>query len=382
MTASFATIRSSGYKPSTSLALQNYFCEIENFYGVERSVLKSTKRPDSSENKFRILESTANSSNSMRSIVLYVAIDNQYMPTTNFDFIGPWPWYANLPYGGLGQHTANVFDQATLYDSFEADATNKMLRSHLNVADRRLLKGTLTIENSALEEVGFEEFMSSASFLTISDGFDTYGGYDSPQNEHTMDMRHNLIYGVDSEGFPFFSTKGENISAILNASSSSYSITAMSGTVTADVPGVVTVSSYVEDYTTDKGIYFKILDPSSISTADREDFNDGDISAAKLFGFDGTRRVGQISKNKLIEEAVVMVPMIGEKGCKAEPILLNETHVLNRLFFLEKNGKTRFKYFTEKQLNSVVIERRADESGNTNFIDDLILSMEKFIFPP
>ena len=76
------------------------------------------------------------------------------------------------------------------------------------------------------------------------------------------------------------------------------------------------------------------------------------------------------------------MPLIGEENCKAEPILLDENRVLNRLFFLEKTGQTRFRYFTDEQLNSIDLNRETEHFEGANHIDDLILSMEKYVFPP
>jgi hypothetical protein len=383
MTASFLATKKKTYKPSTSLALQNYFCEIENFYGVERSVLKSKKKPETTEGKFKLREKMQDSSHAVRNITLYVALDNEYMPTTNFDFIGPWPWYANLPYGGLGQHTGDVFDQATEYDGFEvSDTPNIMARSHLNVPDRRLLKITYVPASDTLEELGWGEFLASASYLTTSEGMVDYGGFTAVQSEHPMGMENNLVFNVDKDGSPFIGTKGENITALLDASSASFSITAMSGNYTTDVPGVATVSSYVSDYNAKKGTYLKIIDPQSISGSSRAYTYDGDISAAKLFGLSGAKRVGEIIEDKFLEEAVVVIPLIGEENCKHEPIPLEEGQVFSRLAFLQKTGQLRFEYFTNEQLEALTINRESDVADDLDHIDDLILAMEKFVFPP
>ena len=396
MTASFLETKKKTYKPSTSLALQNYFCEIENFYGVERSVLRSRKKPETTEGKFKIKEKMQDSLHAVRNITLYVALDNEYMPTTNFDFIGPWPWYANLPYGGLGLHTEDVFDQALEYHGFEvsdapehpAATENIMARSHLNVPDRRLLKITYTPASDTLEELGFGEFLASASYLTISEGLQTYGGFATvdgagrPAKEHPMGMENNLIFDVDKRGSPFISTKGENITALLDASSASFTITAMSGTYADDVPGVATVSSYVSDYHVKKGTYLKVIDPQNVSGSSRAQTFDGDISAAKLFGLSGAKRIGEIIEEKFLEEAIVVIPLIGEENCKHEPIPLPEVKIYNRLVFLQKTGQLRFKYFTDEQLEAFTVDFEPDVVDDLGHIDDLILTMERFVFPP
>ena len=83
MTASFVSTKNRAYKRSTSQAMQNYFCEIENFYGVNRSVIKSVKEPETPDGKFKIKESLVNSDHAVRDISMYVVMDNDYMPTTN-----------------------------------------------------------------------------------------------------------------------------------------------------------------------------------------------------------------------------------------------------------------------------------------------------------
>ena len=388
-TASYTEIKTKGYSPASSLAMQNYFCEIENFYGVKRSIIKSTKKPDPVTGKFKISERVLGSNNKIRNVVMWVAIDNDYMPTTNFDFIGAWPWYPQLPYGGLGKHTVDVFNQgSTDFKGFEVTSSNPMLRSKLNVPDRRLLKIEYQPASDALEELSFEENLASASYSMHNKGVGTYGADTGAEftNVTPMDMRHNLIFGSTKDGNPFVSTNGENVTALLDAASSSYTITALSGTYSSDVPSVATVSSYVPKYESNKGIYLRILtedDPlGNPNITDRVSFNDGNISAAKLFGFEGKQKIGDIVETKPLEESVVVIPYINDKDCKAEPIMLDEARVLNRLFFLEKTNQLRFRYFTDTQLDSITLNRENSTFEGADFIDDIILAMEKYVFPP
>ena len=252
-----------------------------------------------------------------------------------------------------------------------------MLRSFISghgIGDRRALKMTYTPASDALEELGWKEFLSSASYETTSVSLENV--------KHPMEMNHNLIFDVDSSGYPFVTTKGENITALLDAASASFEITAMSGNYSNEVNSVATVSSYVSEYNVDKGVYLKILSSQDVTGSNRRTTSDGDISAVELFGLHGRKRIGEISKNKMLQEAVVMIPLINEEGCKAEPITLDEVEVLNRLFFLEKSGQTRFKYFTDEQLNSIDLNRDTGATEGVNHVDDLILLMEKYIFPP
>jgi len=165
---------------------------------------------------------------------------------------------------------------------------------------------------------------------------------------------------------------------LLDAASSSYTITAQDGAVSTDVNSVATVSSYVPEYNAQKGIYFRIVDPRNLLATDRITFDAGDIPAAKLFGLTGRRRVGEIIEDKFLEEAVVVMPLIGEEGCKQEPIPLDEAVLFSRLAYLQKIGQLRFKYFTEEHLGDLALE----DTNDFDYIDDLILAMEKFVFPP
>ena len=102
-TASFSYFKTRGYSERTKRAWNNARSEIQRFYqgeGVENyGVIKSNKKSDCPNCKFRIKRSLRNSSGALRDITLCVSITNDYMPTTNYDMLGPFPWLWSLPYG-------------------------------------------------------------------------------------------------------------------------------------------------------------------------------------------------------------------------------------------------------------------------------------------
>ena len=375
VTASFAKFKARGYSKRTKRAWNNAESEIQRFYKGEDlsdyAIIKSVKKPDCPNCKFRIKRSLRDSSNSLKDITLCVAITNDYMPTTNLDMMGPYPWVWSLPYGGLGEHTTDVFADPSSYnlDSFNASGGTRMLRSKLNVQDQRIFKFTFNIVSDALEELSFEEFFTTASVTTTAQSF-VDGGY--ANTSHTMPFEKYFDYGVDKDGFAYLGLKSENITALLNPDhSTATAITAMSGTITSDVPNTAPISPYITDYDDNKGVWLRVYD-----------CGDGNISAAELFGLDGRKKVGQMKENVFLEEAILAIPLVENYEQLAEPLKIDRETVLNRMKYLQKDGQLRFKHFKEEDLGGITLNRDTKEADPPNPVDDFILASEKYVFPP
>ena len=375
-TASFGSFKVRGYKQRTKRAWNNAKSEIQKFYQGDDlqnyGVIKSNKTHDCPNCKFKIKRPLRDSSGNLRDISLCVSIANDYVPTTNYDMIGPYPWIWSLPYGGLGQHTENLFSASvSLYtrQAFEADNTNRLLRSKLNVPDERRFKFTFDIYSDALEEISFHEFFTTAS-TEITMFSLSQNGY--ANTNHIMPFDKYFDYGVDKEGHPYIALKSENITTLLNPDhSSAMTATAMSGSIITNVPSLAPISPYIADLDNSKGVWLKIYDCA-----------DGNISAAELFGLEGKTRIGGMKEDVYLEEAVLAIPLISNTSNTAEPIKLDRETVLNRIKYLQKDGQLRFKYFKEEELEGITLNRETDRTDPPNVIDDYILANEKYVFPP
>lgn len=375
-TASFSYFKTRGYSERTKRAWNNARSEIQRFYqgeGVENyGVIKSNKKSDCPNCKFRIKRSLRNSSGALRDITLCVSITNDYMPTTNYDMLGPFPWLWSLPYGGLGLHTTDLFSGSVssyTISSFEADNANRLLRSKLNVPDERIFKFTFDIVSDNLEELALQEFFVTASSEVTVKSLNL-AGYAT--TSHSMPFDKYFEYGVDKDDKAYIALKSENITALLNPDhSSATTVSAMSGTVTTSVPNTAPISPYVSNYDNNKGVWLKVFD-----------CGDGNISAAELFGLEGKTKIGDMQDDLYLEEAVLAIPLIENKYNTAEPIKIDRETVLNRMKYLQKDGQLRFKYFDEDELSGITLNRDTDKADPPNPIDDYILGSEKYVFPP
>ena len=375
-TASFGAFKIRGYSEKTKRAWNNAKSEIQRFFQGENienyGVLKSNKKSDCPNCKFRIKKSLRNSSGTLRDITLCVSISNDYVPTTNFDMLGPFPWLWSLPYGGLGQHTTDLFSGSVssyTTSSFEADAARRLLRSKLNVPDERIFKFTFDIISDNLEELAFQEFLTTASLETTVKSLSAYG---YATTTHPMPFDKYFEYGVDKDDYAYIALKSENITALLNPDhSSATTITAMSGSVTSNVPSTAPISPYVSNYDNNKGVWLKVFD-----------CGDGNISAAELFGLEGKTKIGDMQDDLYLEEAVLAIPLIENKHNTAEPIKVDRETILNRMKYLQKDGQLRFKYFSDEDLDGITLNRDTDKTDAPNPIDDYILGSEKYVFPP
>lgn len=375
-TASFKSFKTRGYRPQTKMAWNNAKSEIQRFYqgkNVENyGVIKSNKKSDCPNCKFRIKRSLRDSSGNLRDISLCVSIASDYMPTTNFDMIGPFPWLWSLPYGGLGQHTTDLFSgSVSSYNtsSFEANNATRLLRSKLNVPDERTFKFTFDVVSDGLEELSFQEFLITASSEVNVKSLEL-NNY--ANTKHVMPFDKYFEFGVDKDDYPYIAIKSENITALLNPDhSSATTISAMSGSITTNVPNTAPISPYISNYDNNKGIWLKIYD-----------CGDGNISAAELFGLEGKVRIGGMQDDLFLEEAILAVPLIQNEFNTAEPIKLDRETVLDRMKFLQKDGQLRFNYFKDKELDGIVLNRDSDKSDDPNAVDDYILASEKYVFPP
>ncbi len=375
VTASFDRFKRRGYSERTKRAWNNARSEIQRFYQGEDaenfSIIKSSKKHDCPNCKYRIKRSLNDDDGNLRDITLCVALSNDYMPTTNLDMMGSRPWVWWLPYGGLGFHTTDLFKNASAYGltSFEADAGTRMVRSNLNLPDQRSFKFTFNVVSDALEELSFEEFFTTSSLSTTAQSF-VSGGY--ANTSHPMPFKKYFDYGVDKDGYPYLALKSENITALLNPDHSSATTpTAISGDVTSDVPSVAPISPYVSDYDDNKGIWLRIYD-----------CEDGNISAAELFGLQGRKKVGQMKENVFLEEAILAIPLIERTKNAAEPLKIDRETILNRLKYLQKDGQLRFKYFEDSDLEGITLNRDTKDADAPNPVDDYILASEKYVFPP
>ena len=95
-TASFGLFKVRGYKQRTKRAWNNARSEIQRFYQGDDpqyyGIIKSNKTHDCPNCKFKIKRPLRDSSGNLRDISLCVSIINDYMPTTNYDTVGPFPW--------------------------------------------------------------------------------------------------------------------------------------------------------------------------------------------------------------------------------------------------------------------------------------------------
>ena len=375
-TASFGLFKVRGYKQRTKRAWNNARSEIQRFYQGDDpqyyGIIKSNKTHDCPNCKFKIKRPLRDSSGNLRDISLCVSIINDYMPTTNYDTVGPFPWLWSLPYGGLGRHTTDLFSgslSSYTTSSFEADGTYRLLRSKLNVADERRFKFTFDIYSDALEEISFHEFFTTASTQITVNSL-SQNGY--ANTNHIMPFDKYFDYGVDKEGHPYIALKSENITTLLNPDHpSALTTTAISGTVTSDVPSLAPISPYVSDFDNNKGIWLKIYD-----------CGDGNISAAELFGLEGKTKIGDMKEDVYLEEAILAIPLIEDKLNTAEPIKLDRETILSRIKYLQKDGQLRFKYFEDKDLEGITLNRDTNKVDEPNVIDDYILASEKYVFPP
>ena len=375
-TASFERFKNSGYSNRTKKAWNNARSEVQRFYQGDDpenySIIKSNKKSDCPNCKFRIKRSLRqNSSGSLRDITLCVAISNDYMPTTNLDMIGPYPWVWSLPYGGLGEHTEDVYTSPSTFSisSFEADNSSRMLRSRLNVQDSREFRFTYDIVSDSLEELSLQEFFASASVVSTAKSF-LDAGFDP--GRHTMPFDKYFDYGMDKDDYPYIALKSENITALIDPDhESATATTAFSQSVTSDVPSLAPLSPFVSDFSDTKGIFLKVYD-----------CQDGNISAADLFGLEGKKRVGNMKENMFLEEAVLAIPMIENDNSVSAPLQVDRETVLNRMKYLQKDGQLRFKYFKDSELSGITLNRNTEDSDPPNAVDDYILASEKYVFPP
>ena len=376
LTASFDGFKRRGYSLRTKRAWNNAESEIQRFYKGDNledyAIIKSNKKESCPNCKFRIKRSLRDSGTALRDVTLCVSITNDYMPTTNFDFIGPFPWIWSLPYGGFGGHTTDIFKVGTSVfntSSFEANNANPLERSSLNVADERRFKFTYNIISDGLEELAFEEFFASSSVSTTVMSFNS-AGFDPAS--HTMPFSKYFDYGVDKDGYPYLALKSENITALIDPDHESATrVTAMDHAITDDVTSVAPIAPYVPEYDKNSGIWLKVFD-----------CQDGEISGAELFGLDGRKKIGQMKEDVYLEEAVLAIPLVeGEKNI-AEPLKVDREAVLSRVKYLQKDGQLRFKYFKDDELEGVILNRDTNEAAGPNPIDDYILASEKYVFPP
>lgn len=375
LTASFDRFKRRGYSKRTKRAWNNAKSEIQRFYQGDDaenfSIIKSSKKHDCPNCKFRIKHSLRDSDEQLRDITLCVALSNDYMPTTNLDMMGARPWVWWLPYGGLGFHTTDLFKAGSSHglDSFEADASTRMTGSNINIPDQRSFKFTFNVMSDSLEELSFQEFFTTASLTTNVQSFAS-GGY--ANTSHPMPFKKYFDYGVDKEGYPYLTLKSENITALLNPEHSSASTpTAMSGTVTTFTPSTAPISPYITDYDDNKGIWLRVFN-----------CEDGNISASELFGLEGRKKIGQMKENVFLEEAILAIPLIERTKNAAEPLKIDRETVLDRMKYLQKDGQLRFKYFEDKDLQGITLNRQTDKSDSPNPVDDYILASEKYVFPP
>jgi hypothetical protein len=375
-TASFGNFKKRGYSTRTKRAWNNARSEIQRFYKGEDlsdyAIIKSSKKEHCPNCKFRIKRAMKNDSN-LRNITLCVSIANDYMPTTNLDMMGPFPWVWSLPYGGFGDHTKQVYAGAGTFNtsSFEVEkfASARMVRSALNVSDQRNFKFTYNGAHE-IEELGFEEFFASASLETTVQSFMENDPTDD--NTHPMPFSKYFDYGVDKDGHPYLGLMSENLTALINPDhSSAEEVTALNGNFNDDVPSVAPISPYVPEFDNTRGVWLRVFD-----------CQDGNVSAAELFGIEGRKRVGAAKDNVFLEEAVLAVPLIENTKNTAEPLKVNRETVLNRIKYLQKNGQLRFKYFKEEELKEITLNRDTDKVDPPNAVDDFILASEKYVFPP
>ena len=152
---------------------------------------------------------------------------------------------------------------------------------------------------------------------------------------------------------------------------SATAITAISGTITSDVPNTAPISPYITDYDDNKGVWLRVYD-----------CGDGNISAAELFGLEGRKKVGQMKENVFLEEAVLAIPLIEKTNETAEPLKINRESILNRMKYLQKDGQLRFDYFKKEDLEGITLNRDTKDVDPPNPVDDYILASEKYVFPP
>jgi len=145
----------------------------------------------------------------------------------------------------------------------------------------------------------------------------------------------------------------------------------MSGTVTTFTPSTAPISPYITDYDDNKGIWLRVFN-----------CEDGNISASELFGLEGRKKIGQMKENVFLEEAILAIPLIERTKNAAEPLKIDRETVLDRMKYLQKDGQLRFKYFEDKDLQGITLNRQTDKSDSPNPVDDYILASEKYVFPP
>ena len=375
ITASFAPFKRRGYSVKTKRAWNNARSEIQRFYKGDNiedyAIIKSSKKEHCPNCKFRIKRSLRDNDTALRDITLCVAIANDYVPTTNYDFIGPFPWIWSLPYGGLGSATTDIFKTGvSVYNtsSFEADNHARLRRSALGSPDQRQFKFTYNLVSDALEELSFEEFFSSASVETSVQSFTD----NSFSAGHSMPFSKYFDYGVDKDGHPYIALKSENLTALIDPDHpTALKVTAMNGEVDDDVPSVAPVSPYVPEYDSTKGVWLRVYD-----------CQDGNISGAELFGLEGRKKVGEMKEDVYLEEAILAIPLVEARKNTAEPLRVSREEVLSRMKYLQKDGQLRFKYFDDDQVDGIVLNRDAEDVALPNPIDDYILGSEKYVFPP
>tara|TARA_A100001515_G_scaffold18075_1_gene13170 strand:- start:2261 stop:4222 length:1962 start_codon:yes stop_codon:yes gene_type:complete len=378
LTASFASFKRGGYSLRTKRAWNNAESEIQRFYKGEDlkdyAIIKSNKKEHCPNCKFRIKRSLRDSDTALRDITLCVSIANDYMPTTNLDMMGPFPWIWSLPYGGLGNHTTEVYSSpGGIFNtsSFEVEkfASKRMTRTELNVPDERRFKFTYNLVSDAIEELSFEEFFASSSLVTTVQSL-VDAGHDP--GGHPMPFKKYFDYGIDKDGYPYLGLKSENITALIDPDhASAETVTALNGLFDDNVPSVAPISPYVPEFNNNTGIWLRIFD-----------CQDGNISGAELFGLEGRKRVGGMKDDVYLEEAILAIPLIEDEKNTAEPLKVSRETVLSRIKYLQKDGKLRFKYFDDDELKGVTLNRDADKAESPNPVDDYILASEKYVFPP
>jgi len=391
-TASFGNreFGSSVYREETSRTSQQFLIETQKLFGVKGShiVGKKAKNFNQQGEFVYSLEDSALS----KPLVMHVVLERTdgMNNTTIGDLQGPWPYYQNLaPCDGFGSLTSDFFDGATTY-TYDAGATNFIAPSRTYQADSSVIRFEFTppVVGASSGSFTLQEALWGSNTTVLSwktSIAKEFGILSSPGS----DLRDSLIITTGPQGEPIFSLKGENLSAILNTTGST--TTAPAAPATAYNHALLGSSPYVSNSVrgTNKGIYFSIYGP---------EFNDGTIdeslvrmrpanvstvgSLASVLGLENSKLVGDVDDIQHLEEGVAFIPIQKDDCEKTKFFDIPEDRFFGRLLYLQLKGRLKYEYFEEKELESISATQDINKiREKDNYIDDLIMSMEKYVWP-
>ena len=434
-TASFATMPSGidggvkirGYSPKTRHMVENYLSEIQNFYGVQTTSIRGKPGEvinSDGRRSYRIPGTTMFDFGHRKKLVMYIKLSRTegMNNTTHGAFLSEYPYYQNdAPFDGFGTQTTAFFNSTAdtaiaageQYNYDFARYGNFITASTRYQADAGILRvkfspssDTFTAEEALhgeTTEYTYYKHSTSAAFGGYAPSFDLGGGGQANAILHQgMNLKDCIRIDYDSNGAPIISLKGENISAVLNTSGTRVSardiMTPASFEVEAGglntVHPIIGVSSYVTGSVvgSDKGIYLSVEGPTAYQDPTRGAAEDDDRiyeytighdtptgSLAHVLGLTGRRLVGEPTKKKPIYEGVIMIPIKSETCGETDVYELDESKFYQRLAALQNKGRLRYKYFSDEEIKSIAVKEIQEED---NYIDQIILAQEKYIFPP